>query len=201
MKTLLRRIGAVLLWIVIALLLVPVVVPPFLDRIYYRGPVSDHFDGQRFFNPDGEAGWSGGGFPIGRMLRFGMGVGRTPWPESVAVRQAQPVARVADAAMRVTWIGHATVLIQTAGLNILTDPVWSKRTGPFGRGPKRVRPPGVRIEDLPRIDLVLISHDHYDHLDLPTLRRLWQRDRPLIVTSLGNDAVIAQAGALAITRD
>ena len=89
-----------------------------------------------------------------------------------------------------TWIGHATVLVQTAGLNILTDPIWSERSGPFGRGPQRVRAPGVRFEDLPKIDLVLVSHNHYDHLDLPTLRRLWERDRPLIVTSLGNDAVI-----------
>jgi len=104
--------------------------------------------------------------------------------------------------MRVTWIGHATALIQTQGLNILTDPMWSDVASPFPPlGPHRVRAPGVRFEDLPRIDLVLVSHDHYDHLDLPTLRRLWQRDRPLIVTSLGNDTVIRQAGAEAVARD
>ena len=75
--------------------------------------------------------------------------------------------------MVVTWVGHATVLVQTHGLNILTDPVWSDRTGPFGRGPQRVAAPGVRFEDLPQIDLVLVSHNHYDHLDKPTLKRLW----------------------------
>ena len=98
--------------------------------------------------------------------------------------------------MRVTWIGHATVLVQTQGLNILTDPIWSERASPFSfAGPRRVRAPGVRFEDLPRIDLVLVSHNHYDHMDLPTLRRLWERDRPLIVTSLGNDTILAGGGA------
>ena len=221
MKKALRRIGAILLWIVIAALLAPVVVPPFLDRIYYCGPVSDHYDGHRFFNPDGEAGWSGGGFPTGRMLRFGLGAGRTPWPASVPVRQTVPYrsalgrdtcapaegrlpvspATPTSPPLRITWIGHATVLVQVGGLNILTDPVWSDRTGPFGRGPQRVRVPGVRFADLPKIDLILISHNHYDHLDLPTLRRLWARDRPLIVTGLGNDVILAGAGIRAVTGD
>ena len=97
--------------------------------------------------------------------------------------------------MVVTWIGHATVLVQTAGLNILTDPIWSDRASPVSfAGPRRVRQPGVRFEDLPRIDLVLVSHNHYDHLDLPTLRRLWERDRPLIVTGLGNDTLMRTRG-------
>ena len=99
--------------------------------------------------------------------------------------------------MRVTWIGHATVLVQTQGLNILTDPIWSDVASPFpSLGPNRVRAPGVRFEDLPRIDLVLVSHNHYDHLDLPTLRRLWARDRPLIVTSLGNDTILRNQGSI-----
>ena len=97
--------------------------------------------------------------------------------------------------MLVTWIGHSTVLVQTAGLNILTDPIWSERASPFSFiGPKRVRAPGVRFEDLPHIDLVLVSHNHYDHMDLPTLQRLWERDRPLIVTSLGNDTILRGEG-------
>ena len=96
--------------------------------------------------------------------------------------------------MLVTWVGHSTVLVQTQGLNILTDPVWSKSAGPFGFGPTRVAAPGIRFEDLPKIDLVLVSHDHYDHMDLATLKRLWERDKPLIVTSLGNDSVIGAGG-------
>ena len=104
--------------------------------------------------------------------------------------------------MQVTWIGHATVLVQTQGLNILTDPIWSERASPFSFvGPRRVRAPGVRFEDLPRIDLVLVSHNHYDHMDLPTLRRLWERDRPLIVTSLGNDTILRGEGIESVTRD
>ena len=103
---------------------------------------------------------------------------RTAWPEHVPVRQTVPPRRAAPGEMLVTWIGHATVLVQVDGLNILTDPIWSETASPFPPiGPERVRAPGVRFEDLPRIDLVLVSHNHYDHLDLPTLRRLW-RARP-----------------------
>jgi L-ascorbate metabolism protein UlaG (beta-lactamase superfamily) len=104
--------------------------------------------------------------------------------------------------MRVTWIGHATVLVQTQGLNILTDPIWSERASPFSfAGPKRVRQPGVHFDDLPKIDLVLISHNHYDHMDLPTLKRLWERDRPAIVTSLGNESILQSHGVSAIALD
>jgi L-ascorbate metabolism protein UlaG (beta-lactamase superfamily) len=103
--------------------------------------------------------------------------------------------------MLVTWIGHATVLVQAAGLNILTDPVWSETAGPLGVGPSRVTRPGVRFDDLPRIDLVLLSHNHYDHFDLPTLERIWKRDRPLIVTSLGNDAILRSRGVESVAAD
>jgi L-ascorbate metabolism protein UlaG (beta-lactamase superfamily) len=104
--------------------------------------------------------------------------------------------------MRVTWSGHATVLVQTAGLNILTDPVWSDVVSPFPPiGPRRARAPGVRFEHLPKIDLILISHNHYDHMDLKTLKRLWERDHPLIVTSLGNDTVLDNAGVPALALD
>jgi L-ascorbate metabolism protein UlaG (beta-lactamase superfamily) len=102
----------------------------------------------------------------------------------------------------VTWIGHATALIQAGGVNILTDPIWSERASPFSFiGPKRVRAPGIRLQDLPKIDLILVSHNHYDHLDLPTLEALWERDRPAIVTSLGNDAVVRKTGASARAAD
>jgi hypothetical protein len=71
----------------------------------------------------------------------------------------------------VTWIGHATLLVQLDGVNILTDPAWSEQVGPLGFGPRRLVEPGLAFEDLPPIHVVLISHDHYDHLDLPTLER------------------------------
>ncbi len=199
-RTLSRWLGTALLFLLVALCFAPTVVPPFLDRIYYRGPASGHFDGARFFNPDSEPQRLGrsGGF----MNRFARSNERAVWPEQVSVRPTVPPRRVDGQAMRVTWIGHATVLVQTQGLNILTDPIWSDRASPFSFvGPRRVRAPGVRFEDLPKIDLVLVSHNHYDHMDLPTLRRLWERDRPVIVTGLGNDRVIRGGGAEAVARD
>jgi len=200
----LKFAGLCLLALVIAGLLAAVIVPRFLDRVYYRGPVSDHFDGERFFNPDGDAdtlsptagqpGRQRGG-RLGFLWRqFTERDGRPPWPETVAVTPAKPEPRVEGDRMVATWVGHATVLVQTQGLNILTDPVWSDRVGPFGIGPKRVAAPGIAFDDLPRIDLVLLSHNHYDHLDLDTLRRLWARDQPRIVTPLGNDSILRTRG-------
>lgn len=205
MTSLLRRLGVILLFVLIALLLAVALVPLFLDRVYYRGPESGHFDGTRFFNPDGEdtARLPTGGRNRGTFLLMQAtgSDGRPDWPELVPVRQVRPPARVAGNAMRVTWVGHATLLVQTHGLNILTDPIWSETAGPFGFGPRRVAAPAVPFEALPPIDLVLVSHNHYDHMDLATLTRLWRRDRPLILTSLGNDALIRSAGAEATGLD
>jgi len=214
----LKRAGTALLFLVVALLLAPIVVPPFLDRVYYRGPVSDHFDGQRFFNPDPDervapARRGGSARFIWRALT---GKGQQAWPQQVAVKPGYPpaaatacpvtpkraaenwarcVPKVDPTRMFATWIGHSTVLVQADGLNILTDPVWAERVGPWGLvGPKRVREPGIRFDDLPKIDLVLVSHNHYDHMDLATLRRLYARDRPLIVTGLGNDTILKDHG-------
>lgn len=168
-----------------------------LDDRYYAGPVSDHFDGERFFNPDGVQPTG-----LGAFLRWQLSGGRQPWPETVPVTPAVPAARVEGERMVVTAVGHATLLIQTQGLNILTDPVWAERTSPVGfAGPKRVRAPGIRFADLPKIDVVLVSHNHYDHLDLATLKALWDRDRPLIVTPLGNAALMARVGVDAVARD
>ncbi len=197
-----KRIGAVALWLVIAACLVLAVLPDFLDARYYRGPKSDHFDGERFTNPDGDDEVVSAARSGGIIARYLTGSDDRPaWPAAVRVTPGKPPARVAGQRMLVTWVGHATVLVQTQGLNILTDPIWSDRAGPLGLGPKRIAEPGIRLEDLPRIDLVLVSHDHYDHMDLATLKRLWDRDRPVIVTSLGNDSVIGQAGVPARALD
>lgn len=86
----------------------------------------------------------------------------------------------------VTWVGHSTLLIQLGGVNLLTDPQWSRRASPFSfAGPRRVAPPGLRLEDLPPIHAVLISHDHYDHLDVDSVTRLWQVHRPRFFVPLG----------------
>lgn len=204
MRKILKRLGTALLFLAVALCFAPSIVPPFLDRIYYEGPASDHFDGERFFNPDGEdtAAPPGGGSRAGFLTRRLTGAGeRGPWPDTVPVTPSKPAARVDGDAMVATWVGHATVLIQTNSLNILTDPIWSDTAGPFGFGPRRVAAPGIRFEDLPKIDLVLVSHNHYDHMDLDTLKRLWTRDRPIVVTSLGNDTLIKGAGVPARALD
>ncbi len=197
---------ATVLVLIVVLALAITIVPRFLDRVYYRGPASDHFDGERFFNPSGDAETfapPSGGSRIGFLWRYlTKRDGRPPWPDHVAIVPVAPPPRVEGDRMVVTWVGHATVLVQTQGLNILTDPVWSDRAGPFNRlGPTRTTEPGIAFDALPRIDIVLVSHNHYDHLDLATLRRLWNRDRPRIMTSLGNDSIIAQAGATATAID
>ena len=206
MPAVLKFAALTLLAIVVAALLAAVIVPRFLDRIYYQGPESDHYDGERFFNPDGDADTAApptGGSRAGFFWNYLTGNdGRPPWPASVPVTPSKPKARVEGGRMVATWVGHATVLVQTNGLNILTDPIWSERASPFGFvGPKRVAAPGVRFEELPKIDVVLLSHNHYDHMDLPTLERLWARDRPLIMTSLGNDAILRGRGIEAVPLD
>ncbi len=180
--------------------------PRLLDRAVHAGPPSDHFDGERFFNPDertaGAAPPAPRPFAYVGALRFILGLDRAPWPARVPVDPATPPARVEGEALRVTWVGHATVLIQTRGLNILTDPVWSARASPLPLlGPKRVRAPGIAFDALPRIDLVLLSHGHYDHLDLPTLKRLWRRDRPRILHPLGHDRLLRRAGIVSHAHD
>ncbi|MBB3999451.1 MBL fold metallo-hydrolase [Aureimonas pseudogalii] len=155
----------------------------------YQGPISDHFDGTRFFNPGGT---EPNGF--GDLLRWRLNGERATWPEAwpEAPRSVTPEARVSGDTLRVTMIGHASLLIQTEGLNILTDPVYSDRASPVAfAGPKRVNAPGVPFERLPPIDLVLLTHNHYDHMDLDTLARLKAAHDPLVVTPLGNDLIVA----------
>jgi len=152
---------------------------------YYRGPVTDHFDGQRFYNP---------GEPVTdrsvhEVLRWQRASPKNAWPTKIDVQQIVPASRVDE--LTVTMIGHATVLIQIAGLNLLTDPVWSDRASPFHLvGPKRVAVPGIALTDLPPIDVILLSHNHFDHFDVQTLRKLKAGHSPLFVTPLGNDVLI-----------
>ena len=157
-------------------------------------PVSDHYDGKKFFNPVRIQD------PNLFQLAAHIIAGRDgDWPEHAQnTPELRLDTRPAPDQAAITFVNHATVLIQIAGYTILTDPVWSTRVGPFRwAGPKRVRAPGIPFERLPRIDLVLISHNHYDHLDLPTLRRLERRDRPLVLAPLGDRKLLLNAG---ITR-
>ncbi len=155
---------------------------------YYTGPVSDHYNGLSFFNPEGAAPGS-----FTNLLKWKFQEERAEWPDEYPspYANAKPQAKVDGADIKVTMIGHATLLIQTNGLNIITDPVYSKRVSPFQfAGPKRHNPPGIAFNDLPKIDIILVSHNHYDHLDLLTLEKLVKRDNPKIITPLGNDTII-----------
>jgi len=149
----------------------------------YRGPVSNHFDGWHFYNP---AEMGPGSRPVDALLWLAK---RKPgfWPPWIdAEAGPPPPRRVFRGELRVTFVGHSSVLIQMDGINILCDPHWSERASPFLHfGPRRHRAPGVRFEDLPPIDLVLQSHDHYDHLDVPTLRRIAAAWHPDFIVPLG----------------
>jgi L-ascorbate metabolism protein UlaG (beta-lactamase superfamily) len=149
---------------------------------------SDHVDGRRFVNSAGMTGQPWTAVPRMLMER------RTPWPAHVPVTPRRPASLDAAQAV-VTFIGHATFLIQTAAGNILTDPMYSQRASPLSAiGPQRVRQPAVPFDDLPPISVVLLSHNHYDHCDLPTLRRLAHRFDPLVITPLGNGALVRSTG-------
>ena len=151
--------------------------------------VSDHFDGRQFFNPSGANGQ-----PFWRLPRLFL-TRRAPWPKRVPVQPHRPPRPSGPDEMVVTFIGHATFLIQTSGGNLLTDPMYSQRASPLRvAGPRRVAAPGVEFDDLPQIDLVLLSHNHYDHCDLPTLRALEGRFHPRLITPLGNGRLVRSAG-------
>jgi L-ascorbate metabolism protein UlaG (beta-lactamase superfamily) len=148
----------------------------------------NHFDGTRFFNPTGANGQPVRAVP--RMLRER----RTPWPDQVPVSLQRPAAR-GDASAVVTFIGHATFLIQTPEGNLITDPVYSDRASPLQfLGPRRVRRPAVAFDDLPPIHVILLSHNHYDHCDGATLRAIDARWRPLVLTPLNNGRLLKSFG-------
>jgi L-ascorbate metabolism protein UlaG (beta-lactamase superfamily) len=158
---------------------------------YYDGPPSDHFDGERFFAPGGARDKSLR--DLARML-WNARREREPWPDAApSLRAAAPPPRVEGASIRLTFIGHSSFLLQTGGVNLLIDPVWSDRAGPLGLGPRRVTPPGLALDALPALDAILLSHNHYDHMDIATLSRLAKARPCPILTPLGNDAILARA--------
>src|SRR5215467_5187906 len=154
---------------------------------YYEGPASEHFDGTRFFNP-GQPSTDRGPIDI---LRWRLTSAAARWPKSVPVTPAKPDKRVSG--LRITMVGHASTLIQVGGVNILTDPVWSERAGPFSFvGAKRVTKPGIDFDDLPPIDAVLLSQSLYVHLDVATLRKLHAGHSQIIVIELGIYVIVRE---------
>lgn len=166
------------------------------DRLLSRPgrvhPASDHCDGARFFNPSHPER------PLTQVFTWLRTRKPARWPgwvdnEVFPPPPARHSTRLRD--WRVTFVNHATVLVQVGPYNLLTDPVWAARVSPFRNlGPRRVRAAGVALKDLPTIDVVLLSHNHYDHLDLATLKFLARRDNPLVVTGLGNAPLLADNG-------
>ncbi len=158
----------------------------------YTGPPSDHFDGTHFFDPDGAPPKQP--FDILRW-QFGRDRERHRWPEWAASPYSDtPPPRVTGNGARLSFVGHASWLVQTSGLNILIDPVWSMRASPLRwAGPKRHNDPGIAFDALPAIDVVLVSHGHYDHLDVATLSKLAAKFAPRVITPLGNDITMRAA--------
>jgi len=168
-------------------------------RLRKKFPVSDHCDGEKFFNVDPSIRLKNNIF---NLLKWKMQGGKTPWPKFIQnhIDPHLPV-QIKKGKAAITFINHATLLVQFSELNILTDPVFSKRVSPISwMGPKRIRPPGVALKDLPKIDVVTLSHNHYDHLDLPSLKKLNDLFKPLFVVPLGNAKLLNLAGIKNVTE-
>ena len=161
--------------------------------------VSAHYKNGQFENLDPAARNDKSFFDV---LKWRMTEPRATWPDFVADNHKPDVPkRVEGDELRLTMINHATVLIQTAGLNILTDPVFSDRASPFSfAGPKRNRAAGIALDDLPPIDAVLISHSHYDHLDQASLKRLEEKFRPRYYVPLATAQLLPKQAAERITE-
>lgn len=150
----------------------------------YQGPLSNHYNGVIFYNKN---------IP----KKYGKHILQEVWNENRKphIYDRRQIGHVTPTnSVKVTFVNHATVLIQTKNVNLITDPVWSFRLSPFLLGPARVRAPGIKFEDLPRIDIVLISHNHYDHLDMPTIIRLERKFHPIFIVPLGDKAYLQNNG-------
>lgn len=151
---------------------------------------SDHYDGKTFFNPWGvnnkKSFWE--------VMKWKWSSSAAKWPESVSFDLLVLPSRPSDG-VSVTWINHSTFLIQSKDLIILTDPIFSERSSPVSfAGPKRVILPGISFDKIPKVDVVVVSHNHYDHLDLDTLKALEKRDQPLFLVPMGDGAWLKAEG-------
>ncbi|GLR15431.1 MBL fold metallo-hydrolase [Portibacter lacus] len=172
-----------LLIIILVLVVVIAVSCATLNVPTYQGEKTDHFDGKKFHDPDGR-----GLGDFGKLMKYNRQNKKAKWEfqETSDFSLEQIDNFTTEGKVRYFHINHATVLMQMDGMNILTDPVYSKRASPISwAGPKRFRDPGIPFDKLPKIDAVLISHDHYDHLDISTLKKLRDRDNPTILAGLG----------------
>ncbi len=191
-----RRLFLTVLGVVLLLVVLTAVFGKIFSGPRWAGPLHDNFDGSRFRNMRPGAD---GGFQRFVKWQLDRQVGAWSRRETAAPSgtptPAPPPRRVGPGELRITFVNHATMLIQQDELNLLTDPIWSKRASPVSFvGPSRYHPPGIAFDDLPPIDAVIISHNHYDHMDLPTLRRLQEKHQPRFFVGLGNKELFVDAG-------
>jgi L-ascorbate metabolism protein UlaG (beta-lactamase superfamily) len=150
----------------------------------------------RFSNEDPSADRS-----VRDVLRWAATRKPSRWPRAVRIQARYQPQAPKPGELLVTFVNHSTFLLQSSEHAILTDPVWSTRASPVQwAGPARAHAPGIPFDQLPRIDVVLVSHNHYDHMDLPTLRRLHARFAPRFVTTLGNKAYLEARGVRGVTE-
>ncbi len=151
---------------------------------------SDHFNGKTFFNPGGSKVRG-----LRDVIRWRRTSHPVPWPERVEVAQRPVPEAPVPEGLAATWVGQSTFILRGGSATILTDPIFSERASPLPwLGPRRVAAPGVALGAVPKVDLVLLSHDHYDHCDLPSLRELARRDQPQVVSPLGHRSLLEGAG-------
>lgn len=152
----------------------------------HRGKITDHFDGKRFINPGNVQAKE-----LTDVFQWMMQRKQGPWTENKNSTVGEKPEAIITNGVKITFVNHSTFLIQVDGVNVITDPVWSERTSPFSfAGPKRMKQPGIRLEDLPKIDYILLSHNHYDHLDINTLKEIYQIHQPKIISPLGVKAFL-----------
>jgi L-ascorbate metabolism protein UlaG (beta-lactamase superfamily) len=176
------------------IIIIPVVLFIFMyikiqkEKTYYNANPDEFFNGKTFKNigkqrPEEEK--------ITLKFAYNFFFNKPKWTEEVDVIQVIPNQQVPKENIRAYFINHSTILIQTNGLNIITDPVFANKVGPLGIfGPKRHHVPGIDINKLPKIDIILLSHSHYDHMDLKSLGIILKSSNPLIITPVGNDYIL-----------
>lgn len=186
------RFFIIIFTLIFGILLTLIIIGYRQDAPAYHGPKTDHFDGTHFHNlliTPKKSFWS--------VMKWQWTRQNPHWPQWVDnPPEPPPPPRInTPDKLSITFINHASVLIQIDGTNIITDPIWSERASPFSfLGPKRVRAPGLSLAQCPKIDVVLISHNHYDHLDIASLKALQKRFDPLFITGLGNDLLLKKHG-------
>jgi L-ascorbate metabolism protein UlaG (beta-lactamase superfamily) len=176
--------------LLLCLLAVIAVVVKLKSQVRYKGPASNHFDGSRFYNQVNAPAKS-----IWNVIYWRVIGHHSPWPTEVLPSPNLPLPSPAEDEIVVTFVNHASSLIQTGTVNILTDPQYNDHASPVSwAGPVRVHEPGIAYENLPKVDVVIISHDHYDHMDERTLKMLYKDHKPLFLVGLGNDAHLKAFG-------